>query len=201
MINPGFKISSGDVIKFNKFKQSAAYGTYLNAISKSPAFTQIMSKSISNIDISPDIEFLKSKGKMPTEIQADTLNSLFKQSISRMAICLVADAIIIREIEDNSIDEVINGIKKDSDILYLLGLAETKYYVEAKKQIEEGKIKDSDLIYRGYAAWLKNHSEEELGDNVEKSMTTQPKATAPTKDSSNELVKAIKRSIDNIDVE
>jgi hypothetical protein len=170
MINPGFKISANDVVKLDRFKLSAAYGTYLNAISKSPVYKKIMEKHLDDVDISSDLEVLKHKGKLPSGIDSKALNTLFKQSISRMAINMVADTIIMKEIEDNAAEDVIKSLKQDADLLYLLGLANIKYYVEAKKQIEDGKVKDDSLIYRGYIAWLKNHTEEELGEHIEKTM-------------------------------
>ena len=200
MINPGYKISAGDILKVDKFKLSAAYGTYLNAISKSPVFKQIMERHIDKVDITPDLELLKHKGKLPAGIDSKALNVLFKQSVSRMAINMVADTIIMKELEDNAAEEIIKDLKKDADMSYLLGLAETKYYAEARKQIEEGKIKDDSLIYRGYITWLKNHSEEELGGHVEKTMNAETPNNILTPHAE-KMIGGIIKDISEIDVE
>lgn len=154
MINPGYKISSQEEDEMREFKDSAAYSTYLKAISSSPAFAAVMRDHIQNINITEDIKLLKNDGKLPDGVSARALNELFKQSLSKMAIGLVADTVILKELEDANVSDILNGIKKDSDIVYLLGEADQKYYSKAAKLVEEGRVNKESIAFRGLVAYM-----------------------------------------------
>jgi hypothetical protein len=156
MLNMGYSISVEDDNELKKFKNSAAYGTYLKSIANSPAFKSIMKEHIDRIDVSDDIAVLKDQGKLPEAINAKTLSDLFKQSLSRMAICIVADTIILKELESVNIQEVLSDISADSNICYLLGKADTKYYEQANKLLEKGELEENSIGYRGLVNYLKN---------------------------------------------
>lgn len=160
MINPGYKISVNDVKELKQFKRSEAYSTYLKAISKSPAFVSIMDEHINNINIESDVAQLKKEGKLPSSIASKSVAALFKESLSRMAICILADSIILKELEDCKVDTVLNGLKQDSDIMYLLGRADKKYYLQAARLVEEGKLDSNSLAFRGLMAYMKLNNEE-----------------------------------------
>lgn len=160
MINPGYKISVREEDDMRNFRDSAAYGTYLKAISGSPAFAAVMREHIQNVDINSDLKLLKNEGKLPDSVSSKALNELFKQSLSKMAIGLVADTVILKELEDASVSEIINDLKKDSDVEYLLGEADKKYYVRAAKLLKEGKIKNDSIAFRGLVAYMKKNMEE-----------------------------------------
>ena len=155
MIDAGFKLTATETRKLDEFKNSAAYGTYLKSIKTSPVYSCIVREYVKNIDIKDDVVRLQSDGHLPEGIAPDTLNSLFKQSISRMAINMVADTIILMELENNRLDDVLHNIKSDSDIIYLLGTAEEKYYIEAEKMLEDGKLEKDSVAYRGLINWHK----------------------------------------------
>jgi len=160
MINPGYKISVQDIKELREFKRSEAYSTYLKAISKSPAYISIMDEHINNIDISEDVSKLKKEGQLGPNIRPEALALLFKESLSRMAICILADAIILKELEDCKVDTILNDLKKDSDIMYLLGQADKKYYVQAARLVEEGELNSNTLAFRGLMAYMKIHNKE-----------------------------------------
>jgi len=162
MINPGYKISVKETEDMKAFKTSAAYGTYLKAISASPAFAAVMREHIQNINISDDVKHLKTEGKLPDSISETALNDLFRQSLSKMAIGLVADTVILKELEDTRVEEIVNGLKTDSDVIYLLGEAEEKYYEQAATLLEKGKIDQNSIAFRGLMTFIKNH-EQDLG--------------------------------------
>lgn len=155
MISAGFKLTAKDLKKLADFKHSVAYGTYLKSIKSSPAYVSIMKEHADKIDIETDISHLKSEGQLPDNVSSETLTALFKQSISRMVINIVADTVILKELEDKSVDDVIHGIKDDVNILYLTGMADEKYYKEAQKLLEDGKLERDDVAYRGLMAWMK----------------------------------------------
>lgn len=155
MINPGYKISSKDIQKLREFKKSPAYSTYLKGIAKSPAYTAIMDEHIEKINITGEIDKLKEQGLVPENIPSDALNSIFKLSLARMAIGIVTDTVVVRELEILSADEVINSIKEDSSIVYLLGMADKKFYDQAKSLLEQGKLSEESIDYRGLIAYTK----------------------------------------------
>ena len=155
MINNGFALNVKDFTTFHEFKNSSAYGLYLKSISNSPAFKTIMNEHINNVDITEDIKKLKNDGKLPDSISAKALSDLFKQSLNRMAICITADAVILKELEDTKIEDVLNSLDEDSDITYLLGKAEEKYYEQASRMAEEGKLDKNSLAFKGLTSYLK----------------------------------------------
>lgn len=187
MINPGYKISTKEEDEMREFRNSAAYGTYLKAISSSPAFASVMREHIQNVNIAEDIRILKTEGKLPDNVSAKALNELFKQSLSKMAIGLVADTIILKELEDARLSEVMNGLKQDSDVVYLLGEADQKYYVQAAKMLEQGKIGKESVAFRGLMAFMKKH-EKELGSVISEVdrpiISPRRKETAPAEEES-----------------
>lgn len=155
MINSGFKLTAKDTQKLDEFKESAAYSTYLKSIKNSPAFVRVMREHINGVDITQDVERLQRDGKLPDSVSPDALNTLFKQSLSRMAMNIVADSVLLKELEDKNVDEVMRELKGDTDIIYLMGMADDKYYKEAEKLHEEGKLNKHDIAFRGLIAWLK----------------------------------------------
>lgn len=174
MINVGFKLTAKDLRKLAEFKHSIAYGTYLKSIKSSPAYVAIMKEHADKIDIEEDVTKLKSEGKLPDSIPSDALTALFKQSIARMVINIVADTTILKELEDRSTDEVIHDIKEDVNILYLTGMAEPKYYKEAQKLLEDGKLDKDDVAYRGLMAWMKRQ-DKDIPDVKLTSVDVEPK--------------------------
>lgn len=160
MISQGYKISIEEEDEMREFRNSAAYGTYLKAISGSPAFAAIMREHIQNVNIADDVRLLKTEGKLPDGVSTKALNELFKQSLSKMAIGLVADTVILKELEDAKMAEVIHDLKKDSDVVYLLGEADQKYYTQAAKMLEQGKIDQESAAFRGLVAFMKKYNKE-----------------------------------------
>ncbi len=188
MINPGYKISANDVKELQEFKSSAAYSNYLKAISQSPAFISVMNEHINKVDITKDVEQLKSEGKLPQELVPKFLVGLFKLTLNRMAIGILADSIILKELEDCNVDVILNTLRKDSDIIYLLGQADKKYYVQAEHLLNEGKIDSSSLVFRGLMAYIKLNNKEfnkpqETSNNLiqEKKPTVLDNATSNNK--------------------
>lgn len=157
MINKGYSLSVKDFTEFHNFKKTAAYSSYLRAISGSPVFKSIMNEHIENIDISEDVKKLKNDGRLPDTVSDKALAELFKQSVSRMAICILADGIILKELEDNNIEETLQKLTTESDITYLLGKSDMKYYEQAARMVEEGKIDKTSLAFQGLVSYLKQN--------------------------------------------
>ena len=198
MINTGFKLTAKDLKKLSEFKHSAAYSTYLKCIKSSPVYVSIMKEHSDKVNIEDDVNRLKSDGLLPDNISADTLSSLFRLSISRMAINLIADAVILKELEDKSVDDVIHDIREDANILYLTGMAEDKYYKEAEKRLEEGQLKRDDVAYRGLMAWMKlrEKSEDVSIPAIEAAVPTPPPPPVPAKPKKSE-----KLNLDSLDID
>lgn len=173
MIRTGYSLTAEDVVKLNQFKKSTAYGTYIKSIIDSPIYISIVKQHVKNVNIRPDIVRLQSDGKLPDNVSPEALNKLFKDSISRVAINLVADTVMLKEIEDKNLDDVVYNMREDSNCNYLLGMAEDKYYREAQKRLERGEIVKGDLAYKGLVEWMKRRgtlaeeSEEELQPEIE----------------------------------
>lgn len=154
MINRGFKIKAEDIKKLNELKKSQAYGSYIKGIANSPLYVGMVKEHIENIDIKSDVKRLKSEGLIPDSISESNLNDLFKTTLIRLALNIVSDAIILKELEDINIDNVISEIQMEADIVYLMGLADDKYYTEAKQMVENGIVNKNDLIFRGLMAHM-----------------------------------------------
>jgi hypothetical protein len=137
MINLGYGLSIKDAEELKKFKGGISYGNYLKSISMSPAFKLIMKEHIDGVDISEDIKTLKNQGKLPDAVNPQAMSDLFKQALSKMAICLVADSIILKELEDVKIEEILSNLNSETEINYLMGKADKIYYEQALKLYEQ----------------------------------------------------------------
>jgi len=155
MISTGYYLTTKDFADFKAFKESSAYATYLKSISSSPAFKTIMNEHVNNVDITDDVKKLKTEGKLPDSVSAKALSDLFKQSIARMAICVVADSIILKELEDSKFQDVMDSLTEESDIAYLLGKADPKFYEQAKQLLNQGKLATNTMGYKGLECYLK----------------------------------------------
>lgn len=196
MIDSGFKLTADDTRKLNEFKISVAYGTYLKAIKASPIYSTIVREYVKNVDIKADVTRLQSDGHLPDGVSADTLNNLFKQSISRMAINMVADTVILVELEQKRVDDVIHDIRSDADIMYLLGTADEKYYKEAEKLLEKGKLDQDTVTYRGLVNWHK--LKEKLPRRKNEELVPMPIKAVPIKESA---TKEKKFDLDSLDID
>jgi hypothetical protein len=163
MINLGYALSISEAEEMKKFKESSAYGTYLKSISTSPAFQLIMKEHITNVDVTEDIKSLKNQGKLPDTINPKVISDLFKQSLSKMAICIVADSVLLKELEDVKMQEASNDLSKESEAIYLLGKADKKFYEQAAKLVEENKLNETSIGYRGLLTYLKQNGNK-MGD-------------------------------------
>ena len=157
MINLGYTLSVKDSEELKTLKSSSAYGAYLKAVSSSPIFRLIMKEHIDNIDISEDVKVLMKTGKLPDTVNSKALNDLFKQSLSKMAMGLVADSVILKEVEDLNVQEVSDGLTQDANINYLLGSADEKYYQQALVLLEQGELEENSVAYRGLMTYQKRH--------------------------------------------
>lgn len=153
MINPGYSLTLKDKEQLLNFKKRPAYSSYLKGIASSPAYIAIIQEHITNIDISDDIRKLKSENKLPEGVKEDSLSDLFKSCISKMTIPLVADTILLRETEEIKIDKVLSGLEEDNSILYLMGMAEEKYYERADEMVKKGQVDETSLVFRGLMAY------------------------------------------------
>lgn len=159
MINPGYTLKKEDIVQYKDLKNSVAYNNYLKSIASSPAYIAVMQEHIGNIDISPDINRLKNEGVIPKEVNEQLINELFVNTLNKMAINIVADTIIIRETEMVNIQNVIDDINEDSIITYVMGLADPKMYDKANKLLDEGKLKNEDIIFKGLMAFEKRNKD------------------------------------------
>jgi hypothetical protein len=177
MINLGYALTTEESNEFKKLKSSSAYGAYLKSIAVSPSFQLIMKDHITNVDVSEDIKVLKSQGKIHESVNPKVLSDLFRQSLSKMAICLVADSVILKELEDVKIQDVSLDLNKDAEINYLLGKADKGYYEQAIKLVEENKLQETSVGYRGLVTYLK-----QSGKSIKdlKGITSTPKVTKKT---------------------
>jgi cytochrome c-type biogenesis protein CcmE len=144
----------------------------------------IMNEHISNVDISDDVKRLKNQGRLPDTLDANALSELFRRSLAKMAIGIVADSVVVREIEENKIEEVLKNIKDDSDVIYLMGKADEKYYRRAEAMVQEGKLDVNSLAFRGLMAfvkqnegWVKDALNEEGKKEKKKVRKSTPKKT------------------------
>lgn len=155
MIQLGYSLSVQDYKELKEFKESSGYGSYLTTIANSPLFKTILNEHINNIDISPDIKYLKDKNLIPDTINTKLLNDIFKQTIKKTAVCISADSIILKELEDIKLSDIISNLNSDSEITYLLGKADKKYYEQADKLLKQNKIDENSVVYRGLVNYMK----------------------------------------------
>jgi hypothetical protein len=179
MILLGYSLNGEDAKSMDRFRKTTAYGSYVEAIGNSPLFISMMNHHANSIDISPDIQRLKTEGKVDGgDLRA--LNILVKTSIEKMMVPVVADALILKEMEDLKIDSILSGLKKDSDIEYLLGLSSSDIYKKAEEMIKAGTIAKDTLAYKGYLEWKKKEGKSDSIDVQQIDTAPQPTETIPT---------------------
>jgi len=155
MINSGYSINIEDHSKFNNLRQSEAYALYLKSVASSPIFKLIIKEHAKNIDVSLDVKRMVEEGVLPENISVSLINEIFKKSINRMAVNLIADSLILKEMEELKIDKIKQDLENDAEVTYLLGMADESYYKEAEKLREKGEIGRDDLAFRGLLAFNK----------------------------------------------
>jgi hypothetical protein len=156
-MNKQYIISGTDISRFKAIKESSLYKDYINTIIGSPILINIANEHIKNIDITDEIDTIF--GKNPT--QAKKLNTLFKDTLKNMAINIVADTLIIKDIADVGFENSIDEIETNFKIKYLMGLADEHFYIDAKKLIDETSDTSSSA-YIGYVEYQKRVNANEL---------------------------------------
>lgn len=161
MLNKGFVLNAIDAQKVDELKQSEVFGKYIKIIATSPIYRKIITTYIEQINISPDINRLKGSKMIPDNVSNEaikSLNEIFKNSIIRILPIIIAEVILMKEIEDLNIDEVINNIKTEEDVLYILGLASSEYYIEAEKLLSTGQLNEMDPLIQGLIEYRKRNN-------------------------------------------
>ena len=157
MSNKQYNMSASDITKFKELKESSIYKDYINTIVNSPILINIANEHIRNIDITEDVDSIMSK----STTTAKKLNTLFKDTLRSMAINMIADSLIIKDIIDVGFIDSVEDLENNFKVKYLLGLADAEYYVKAEKIIEE-KPDTSSLIYIGYVEYKKRQDKNTL---------------------------------------
>jgi len=157
MINIGYALNIDDSTKFRELRQSDMYNLYLKSVANSPAYRILIKEHIKDINVAEDIDRLKKEGTLPESVSTTLLNDIIKKTMDRMAVNIVSDTIILRELEEVRIDKVINELTEDINTVYLLGLADKKYYEEASELRSQGKIDIDDIRTRGLIEWEKRN--------------------------------------------
>ena len=182
MIHSTFALTPKDTQVFKDMKCSVAYREYVKSILESPIFMKVAQENLNDIDIKKDIENLMEEAKhTPTE-----LNRLFKKALSKMAIGIVADTLILQELSAVKIEDVRDELSEDFKISYLLGLADEKYYKKAEDKLKKEPNSNS-VMYKGLIEYYKRTGKlesttdefEMISDNYEppkKENTKNPKS-------------------------
>ena len=148
-------MSVDDIAEFQELKETSLYKDYINTIINSPIFIAIANDHVKNIDITDDIEKIMANGSMT----ASKFNKLFKDNIKNMAISIVADSLILKDIIDVNFEDTVEDLDNNFKTKYLLGLADEQYYLEAKEEIETNNPDTTSLLYQGYMAYKKRKDE------------------------------------------
>lgn len=168
MINGQFTLTIDDMTKFKQLKDSVTYRNYIQDIVKSPVYKQVAQEHIDNIDISNDITALKSQ----MELSSSVLSKLYKNAISKMAISIIADTIILKELSELRIENAkatMKSVKNDMDEgfleVFLMGYAPPEYYKKAEHKLKLHPDTNS-VLYKGLIEYKKknNTSNDDLSD-------------------------------------
>lgn len=170
MIHSSFALTPKETKMFEDLKSSVAYREYVRSVLESPVFMKVAQENLNDVDIKKDIELLMEEAKhTPSE-----LNRLFKKAMSKMAIGIVADTVLLQELSAIKIDEAQADIAQDFKVAYLLGLAEEKYYKQAETKLKVEPDKNS-VLYRGLIEYYKRTGTlEERKDEFELINDTKP---------------------------
>ncbi len=166
MINSQYNLTLQDIGTFKKLKDSSTYRTYIQGIIKSPVYKQIAQEHINNIDVSADITKLKEK----MELSPQALSKIYKSAISKMAVSIIADTVILKELSELRMENAkasMKDIKTDMDEgfleSFLIGMAPSEFYVKAEQKLKK-KPDANSVLYKGLIEFKKLHSTE--GSNL-----------------------------------
>lgn len=169
-----YNMSTDDTAKFKDIKESSLYKDYINSIVASPIFVNIANEHIKHIDITNDLDDILGKNNSHSK----KLNTLFKDTLKNMAINMVADTLIIKDIIDVGFDDCLQDLENNFKVKYLLGLADEEDYNNAKIMIDN--VPDtSSIAYIGYVEYQKRVNNKTL--NSYKIEDIKPKKSAKTK--------------------
>lgn len=157
-MNKQYNMSTSDINKFREIKESSLYKDYINTIINSPILINIANEHIKNIDITDDIDVLISKS---SNASAKKLNTLFKDTLRSMAVNMIADSLIIKDIIDVGFNDAMEDLENDFKVKYLMGLADKHFYDEAEKTLSENPD-TSSLLYIGYTEYKKRKDKNTL---------------------------------------
>jgi len=117
-----------------------------------------------------------------------------------MAINIVADTLIIKDIIDVSFDDCVKEIEDNFKVKYLLGLADKVFYDKAQLLIEDDQLL-STPIYTGFAEYKKridkkNISNLKIDEIMPKEKTKPIRKTTTKSTSSKKIVDITSNDID-----
>ncbi|GAG37222.1 unnamed protein product, partial [marine sediment metagenome] len=170
MVNSHCSLSIKDMEAYQKMKDSTMYRDYIQDIVHSPLFRVITKEHIKYIDIKEDVAKLKEEVSLTPE----NLNTVFKNALTKMAIGLVADTIVMKEIIDVGIQDTKDDLDDNFKIKYLMGLADKKYYVRADKILKKNPDTDG-ILYKGLVEYTKRHESTDETLNISESGDETPK--------------------------
>lgn len=191
MINSHFTLNVRDYHLFKEMRESVVYRDYVKDIVNSPMYRSIAQDNIDAVDITEDIRKLMSD----TKLTPSDLNKIFKDTLRKMALGLMTDAVLLKELADVSVDDVKKELDSDFKIKYLLGMADKRYYEEAEKKLRKDPD-TSSILYRGLIEYYKRTGKLETETENESNLVTLDKTTvAPKK------MESKRESSHNIDIE
>lgn len=176
MINAQYNMSISDMDKFKEMKNTPMYRDYVQDIVGSPIFRSITKEHIGDVNVTEDIAKLQNDMKLtPTE-----LNALFKKALSKMAVGIAADTIIMKEIIDLGITDTKDDIDNNFKVKYLLGLADAKYYKRAEAKLKKNPDTEG-VLYRGLVEYMKLKESGTLTLSLEDEQPKPPKPSPSPK--------------------
>jgi len=170
MINGQFALSLNDMTKFKELKDSVTYRSYIQEIVKSPVYKQVAQEHIDNVDVSEDIAKIKDK----IELSPQVLSKIYKGAISKMAVSIIADTIILKELSELRLENAktsMEDVKTDMDEgfleIFLMGFAPKEYYTKAEQRLK-AKPDSNSVLYKGLIEFKKrNNTQDQVLDNFE----------------------------------
>lgn len=151
MINSQFSLDINTVQEYKKLKKTPMYTDYIKTITSSPIFGSTLSEHIKDIDITEDIK--KYKDTSPSQ-----LNNAVKSIMTKLAINIIADTIILRELAECKINDVSKSLSEDFSAKYVMGLADDSHYKQAEELLSKvTSIDKSSVIYIGLIEYKKRN--------------------------------------------
>lgn len=181
MLNSQFSLDVKTIGLFKEMKNTPMYSDYIRNITSSPIFGVMLSEHIKNIDFVDDIKKYK-------DCSPQQLNTAIKTTLTKSAVTIIADTIMLYELAECKIQDVSHGLLEDFNTKYVMGLADKNVYEQAEQCLQDvTNIDTMSVLYIGLVEYKRRNKLIKTSLKLPKINNTQTPPSIPSNTQSLDL--------------